>query len=170
MNKRGRKRLTEEQKVAYLKWQNERVKIANLIARKANIAKTCCICNKPGKILHNRQDPYYIAFICDECKKIPANLEYAEENRFDLRTILDRNNLGTVHFSDEEITRFVIGYMNENLSLGDYCNEHKISRYQFNQFINKYNQIFPEQNIKTLIKTHSKKIQGEHIKKLNSSK
>ena len=61
--KRGRKPLSPDKKQESLNWQKERVKIANLVARKPEIEKVCCICGKPGNILHNRQDPYYITFI-----------------------------------------------------------------------------------------------------------
>ena len=43
---RGKKRLTEKEKEASIKWQHERVKIANLIAIKPEIQKICCICGK----------------------------------------------------------------------------------------------------------------------------
>ena len=88
---RGKKRLTEKEKEASIKWQHERVKIANLIARKPEIQKICCICGKEGKILHNRENPYYITFICDECKKDPKNINKAEKTRFDVREKLDKD-------------------------------------------------------------------------------
>ena len=73
---RGRKPLTKKQKQESAEWQKIRVKVANMVARKSEINKKCCICGKEGKILHNKQDPYYIAFICDECKKDANNLLY----------------------------------------------------------------------------------------------
>lgn len=165
---RGRKKATPEQKEASMKWQNERVRIANLIARKPEIQKVCCICGKEGKILHNKKDPYYITFICDECKKEPNNLIIAEESRFDLRTKLDKANLCIHTLSNEQITRIVLGYMNENniTSIGEYCKEIKISRHQFNQIIKRYCELFPNQRINERIKSKTKKVKSEQFKKL----
>ena len=169
---RGKKRLTETEKKNAIKWQNERVRIANLVARKPEIQKVCCICGKEGKILHNRKDPYYITFICDECKKDPNNLIVAEESRFDLRLKLDKSNLCIHTLNDEQIIRLVMGYMNEDniISIGDYCNKMQISRHQFNQIIKRYKELFPNQQIDTLIKSRTRKIQSEKLKKIHEDK
>lgn len=142
----------EQRRQEYLKWNKQRVKIRNFVARKPEIDKSCCICGKPGKILHNRQDPYYIAFICDECRKIPENLQLAEERRFDIRTKMDKTKLSIHNFTDEMVVRIIVGYMNSDKSMGDYCEEVGISRYQFNQLQDYYDKLFPSQNIKQLIK------------------
>ena len=52
---RGRKKSSPEHRKKMQEWQNTRVKIINLVARKPEIEKKCCICGKPGKILHNVQ-------------------------------------------------------------------------------------------------------------------
>lgn len=169
-NTRGRKQCTLEHKKHMQEWQNTRVKIINLVARKPEIEKTCCICGNPGKILHNRKDPYYITFICDECKKDPNNLILAEEHRFDLREKLDKNNSCTNNFTDEEVTRIIVGFMNDILSIGDYCDKINISRYKFNQLTSRYKEMFPKHNIKKLIKQHSDKIQKEKLKKIAENK
>lgn len=161
--KRGRKPLSPEKKQESLDWQRERVKIANLVARKPELEKVCCICGNPGNILHNRQDPYYITFICDECKKDPNNLIIAEESRFDLRTKLDKSGLCIKNYTQQEIIRIVVGYMNQNMSIGDYCDNLNMTRYQFSQLIDSYNNIFPNQNIKQLITNRSNKIQKQKV-------
>lgn len=166
---RGNKATPEERKQA-MQWQNQRVKIANLIARKPEIPKICCICGKEGKILHNRKDPYYITFICDECKTEPNNLIIAEESRFDLRTKLDKSNLCVHNFLDEQIVRIITGYMNDIISLGDYCEKIGISRHQFGQVVQRYKQLFPKQNIEQLIKNRTKKVQSEKLKKIAEEK
>lgn len=169
---RGRKKATPEQKAESMRWQNERVRIANLIARKPEIQKICCICENEGKILHNRKDPYYITFICDECRKDPNNLIIAEESRFDLRTKLDKANLCMQTLNDEQVQRFVLGYMNERniISLGDYCKQIKLSRHQFNQIIKRYNEIHPNQRIEERIKAKTKKVKSEQFKKMYEDK
>lgn len=166
---RGNKATPEERKAA-MQWQNERVKIANLIARKPEIPKVCCICGKEGKILHNRKDPYYITFICDECKKDPENLVIAEESRFDLRTKLDKSNLCINNFLDEQIVRIVVGFMNDTVSLGDYCNNIGISRHQFGQVVERYKRLFPKQPIESLIKGRVKRVQSEKLKRIAEEK
>lgn len=74
---RGKKRLTEKEKEASIKWQHERVKIANLIARKPEIQKICCICGKEGKILHNRENPYNVIILCNNCRQDPESIKKA---------------------------------------------------------------------------------------------
>ncbi len=162
---RGRKKSSPEHQREMQEWQKTRVKIINLVARKTEIEKKCCICGKPGKIIHNKKDPYYITFLCDECKKDKQNRIIAEESRFDLRTKLNINNIYTSNFSDEEIVRFVLGYMNDKISIGEYCENMNITRYKFDQLINRYKELFPKQNIRKLIKEHSRKIQNENMKK-----
>lgn len=159
--KRGRKPLPPKQKQEALNWQRERVKIANLVARKPEIQKICCICGNPGHILHNRHDPYYITFICNECEQDPNNLIIAEESRFDVRTKLDKSSLSVKNYNQQEMIRIVVGYMNDTLSLGDYCSQLGLTRYQFNQMIDAYDKLFPKQNIHQLITNRSNKIQKQ---------
>lgn len=161
--KRGRKKATPQQKQSYQDWQNQRVKIANLVSRNKNISKACCICGKPGNILHNRQDPYYIAFICNECRKDPNNLIIAEESRTDIRTKLNISKKSSNNFTDTEVTRIVIGYMNELVSIQDYCKQIQISRYQFNSLVKKYDKLFPKQQIQQLVINHSNAVQKYKI-------
>lgn len=160
----------EQRRLDYEEWNKVRVKIRNLVARKKEIDKSCCICGKPGKILHNRQDPYYISFICDECRKVPENLQLAIERRFDIRTKMDKTKLSVHNFTDEMIIRIIVGYMNSEKSIGDYCDEVGISRYQFNQLQDYYDKLFPTQNIKQLIKEKCVEIRTSKIEKTWSEK
>ena len=162
---RGKKRLTEKEKEASIKWQHERVKIANLIARKPEIKKICCICGKEGKILHNRENPYYITFICDECKKDSENINKAEKTRFDVREKLDKANLCVSNFSDTEINQLVNGYINNQESIEKYCEKNNISRHQFNQIIDRYKKLFPPKDISTEVKEYFKLTQRKIINK-----
>lgn len=160
----------QQKRLDYEQWNKIRVKIRNFVARKPEINKNCCICGKPGKILHNRQDPYYISFICDECRRVPENLQLAVERRFDIRTKMDKTKLSVHNFTDEMIIRIIVGYMNSNKSIGDYCNEVGISRYQFNQLQDYYDKLFPTQNIKQLIKEKCVDIRTSKIEKTWSKK
>ncbi len=45
---RGRKKSSPEHQREMQEWQKTRVKIINLVARKTEIEKKCCICGKPG--------------------------------------------------------------------------------------------------------------------------
>lgn len=168
--RRGRKQATLEQKEAAKEWQTVRVKIANLVARKPEIKRECCICGNPGKILHNKQDPYYITFICDDCRKDISNLTIAEEHRFDIRTKLDKSNLSINNLTQQEVIRIVVGFMNDTISIGDYCNKEGISRHQFNQLLKRYQEIFPNQPIEQLIKNKSNRVQKEKLTKIAEDK
>lgn len=139
-------------------WDNTRVMIRNFVARSLGPEQECCICGKPAKILHNKHDPYYIAFICDECRKDVQKLSLAEERRFDVRTKVKTKGLNTRHFTDQMVIRYIIGFMNDNKTIGDYCEEVQISRYQFTQLQNRYDKMFPKQNIKKLIKDKSNRL------------
>lgn len=162
---RGRKKLTPAEKVIQNDKQTQRVKIANLVRRKPEIKNECCICGNKGMILHNFYDPYYITFICQECRKDPNNLVLAEERRFDIRTKLDKSNINITNFTDQEVTRIVIGYMNldTKMSIGEYCDSVGITRYQFNNLVNRYEKVFPNHKIKEKIKNISKEVQKERV-------
>lgn len=140
--------------------QKVRVKIANLVARNKEIDRSCCICGKPGNIYHNKKDPYYISFICTNCRKDINNRIIAEEQRVDIRTKLDKTNTNISNFTDEEIKRIVIGFMNDNISKGQYCKKSGLSRYQFNKIVEKYNVMFPKHNIIQAIHNHTNKIKS----------
>lgn len=148
----------------YKKWENERVRIANLIARKPEIQKVCCICGKPGKTMHNKRAPYYITFICDECRKNSINLIIAEESRFDLRTKLDKANLCMHTLSDEQVIRLVEGYISVQELIGDYCIKTNISRHQFKQLMDRYNKKYPKRNIYLKVKLHSNNVKSKVMK------
>lgn len=161
-SKSGRKPATPQQKADYEKWSKERIRITNLISRNKNIKKVCCICGKKGQILHNRYDPYYISFICKECRKDPNNLMKATEYRFDVRTLFGTAYKYTSHFTDEMVKKYVLDYLNDSIkSIGSYCKDIGITRYQFNKLIERYDKLFPEQQIKLLIKNRSHRVQKE---------
>ena len=171
VGKRG-KAPTKQEKSDYEQWSKERTKIANMVARKPELEKICCVCGKPGNILHNREDPYYITFICDECRKDPQKLTLAEERRFDIRTKLNVGTMNVTTYTDEMVKRTVLEYMNENylMSMGDYCKKRGISRHQFNQLLDRYDKIFPGQRIHELVKIRSKTVQRQKILKSKEDK
>lgn len=161
--KRGRKKASPEKQSEYLAWARERTRIANLVARHKEIEKKCCICGKDGNILHNKKDPYYITFICDECRKDPNNLILAEERRFDVKKQLKGTH--TKNVADEQIVRIVVGYMNEMKYIGDYCDDIGITRHQFESYLNRYDKLFPKQNIKDQVKNRSNAITKQEMLK-----
>lgn len=146
--------LTDEQRNKYKEWNKMRIKVGNLVRRRKDIDRSCCICGKPNAdILHNIKDPYYIGFICKECRKDKNNMVIAEEHRIDIATELARKHTQISKFSNEVIVRIVVGYMNKpETNIQQYCEETGISRYQFKQIVEEYNKKFPNQNIKELIK------------------
>lgn len=168
--RRGRKPATPEQIKEAKEWQKIRVKITNIVARDETIEKKCCICGKEdAQILHNKKDPYNIAFICSECRKDKKNLEEAEKHRFSLEEYKqeqldnrdDNRYLDTRKFSQEEVKEIIDGYIapSNTLTMGEYAEEHNISRYQFNQLVDLYSEYFHKRSIGKVVTNRSKTIQ-----------
>lgn len=161
---RGRRRLTPEERIISEERQKKRIKIANYVSRNPDIDRSCVICGKQGRIMHNEEDPYYISFICNDCAKSLSNLTIAEESRRDVR--LEVNKEGNKYskisdFTDEEVKRIMLGFLNGEVLTGEYCENVGITRYQFNGMIKRYEQLFPNQ--KNLIKQHRSKLQGKKL-------
>lgn len=144
--KRGRKKyLTDTQREEAKQRQKNRAKISNIVARKPEIENKCCICGKPGKILHNKENPYYITFLCSECRLVEGNIAKAEKYRFDIREQLDKSKLSTSNFTKQEVANIVKGYTNtQSLTIGEYCEKLNITRHQFNKLLELYAKYFPE--------------------------
>lgn len=165
-----RKRLSDNEKLKAEQWHKTRVKVINFVARKSEIEKVCCICGKPGKILHNKENPYCISFICDDCKKDPTNIKIAESKRFDVREKINKSSLSVNNFTEKDIITIVNNYLNNICTLGKYCDDVGISRYQFNEMLNKYEEYYPTSNIKQRVKNRSKIIKNEKLKKIAEQK
>lgn len=165
---RGKKKLTPEQKQEAYEKNKVRMKIANLVARKPEIENKCCICGKKGQVLHNQENPYFITFICWDCRKDPEKLKEAEKHRFDLKSKLNKENLNVSNFTTQEVLQMVNGYMKKDLfiSLGDYCNQIGVSRYQFNKLIKRYMELLPNSNIEELIKNKAAKLKEIQLLKM----
>lgn len=160
---RGKKRLTEKEKQAALEKQKTRVRIANLVARNKELDRSCCVCGKPGIIMHNTEDPYYISFICKECSKSASNKTIAIESRRDIRKELKQKNKATKYFTDEQVKRLMISYMNDFISIGEFCKRNNITRYQFNRIVERYSKLYTKQPIKELVAGHSNAVQSNKI-------
>lgn len=148
--------------------QRARVKIANLVARNKELDKTCCICGKPGRILHNPDNPYFISFICRVCKTIPENVETAIKERIDIRTKLNKNNLNVRNFTDADIENIVKGYVGSQLSIEHYCKKIGISTHQFAKCQERYVNNTGDNQAILNIKNHSKAVQKNLILKIKS--
>lgn len=152
----------------YQKSNNERIKIINLIARKSEIKKICCICGRKGKNLHNKKNPYYITFICDKCRQEPNNLIIAKATRFDVRTRLDKKHLSVHLFSKKDIKNIIENYLTKKVSIGEYCESIGITRYQFNQIMQKYNKLHSKKNlyVQNKVKQHSNIVKSQLVKSI----
>ena len=144
--------------------QKARVKIANLVARNKEIDKTCCICGKPGRILHNPENPYFISFICRDCKTLPENVQVAIDKRFDIRAKLDKNNLNVRNFTNEDIIKIIKEYDGSQLSIGHYCEKIGISSHQFVRCQKIYVELTGDTQAILNIKNHSKAVQKHLIR------
>lgn len=168
--KRGRKPATPEQLKEAKEWQRVRVKITNIVSRDETIERKCCICGKEeAPILHNKENPYYITFLCSECRKNKDNVEKAEQYRFNLEDYKqeqlenrdDNRYLDTRKFTEEEVKEIIDGYIapSNTLTMGEYAEEHNISRYQFNELVKLYSKYFNRRGIGKVVTNRSKTIQ-----------
>lgn len=162
-----RAKLTPEEKAISKQTQRDRMRIANLIRRKPEIKKVCCICGtKNAEILHNKSNPFFITFICKECRANVFKLQEAEKHRFDIREVMNKSTLSTKNFSDNDVVNLVDGYLLKTISIGQYCEEHGISRYQFKQLVDRYQKLHKNNMIKKTISNHANKIHKEKLSKI----
>lgn len=162
-----KERLTPLQRLQSEQMKKDRIKIANMIARKPEIRKQCCICgNTDAQILHNRNNPYMISFICKECRSDIDKLEEAKKCRFDIRSIMDKSTLSTKSFTDTDVKDIVDGFLNDLVSIGAYCEKLGISRHQFNGIVKRYAIIFNMPTIKKTVDSHTNKINRENLSEL----
>ena len=160
-----RLKLTPEERKRSQQLKVVRTRIANMVARKPEIQKKCCICgNENAQILHNRLDPYndksiyMITFICRDCRNDADKLKQAEQKRFDVRSIMDKSKLSVKSYTDIDVKRIVDDYLNELLPIGEYCNKIGISRHLFNGLVKRYAKTFKMPNIKKTIDSHTNKL------------
>lgn len=141
--------------------QRIRMKVANLVSRK-KIDKVCGFCGEKATIVHNTDNPYFIAFACNKCRKDRELMKTIDEYRFDVRNYLDKKGLNFKFISNQYIIDTIEGYLKENISIGTYCDKLGISRHQFGLMVDKYKQISNNaKNIASLITKHSHKIQKQ---------
>ena len=160
----SRKRLTSQQITKSLKFKKNRTKIANMVARKPEIQKHCCICgNTDAQILHNENNPFMISFICKKCRANKRRLEEAETKRVDIRETMDKSKISSGTFLEIDVKLIVENYLLETLSIGRYCTCIGISRYIFNKLIERYSEIFNEPTIKRYIQKHSNKLSAMQL-------
>ena len=165
-HKRGL-RLSTYQRAISEKNKKDRMRIANMVRRKPEIEKKCCICGKDNaEILHNKKNPYVVAFICKECRNNEENLNQAEKLRFDIRELMDKSTLSTKNFTKDDVKKLVEDYLMEISSIGAYCNKIGISRHQFNQLMERYKDMYNDPSIRKKIINHANKVNRETLSKL----
>lgn len=149
-------------------WENTRVKISHFV-RRNGITKSCVICGKPGNIMHNRDNPYMIAFICDDCKKDPEKEAQAEGLRFDIRSRIPKRGTHILKTStDEYVTRVVENYLQDTLPIREYCSKVGISNQQFHTLLSRYKELHPEQPIDEFIRSHRNRVHRHRIQENRS--
>lgn len=160
-----RLKLTQEERQKSKQLRVVRTRIANMVARKPEIKKQCCICGSTdAQILHNRIDPYndksiyMITFICKNCRNDANKLKQAEQKRFDIRSIMDKSKLSVKSYTDIDVKHIVDEYLNDLVPIGEYCNKIGISRHLFNGLVKRYAELFKMPNIKKTIDSHTNKL------------
>ena len=166
-NNKRRLKLTPYEKELSNKVKKERIRIANMVKRKPEIEKSCCICgNENAEILHNKKDPYKIAFICKECRSDDYKLRQAEDLRFDIRAVMDKSTLSAKNFTEKDVKDIVENYLFETISIGAYCEKVGISRHQFNQLIERYKDLFNDIGIKKVVLNHANKVNRNKLSEI----
>lgn len=149
-------------------YQNARTKISHFV-RRSGIEKNCVICGKPGAIMHNRENPYMIAFICDDCRKDPEKEKKAEGLRFDIRDKVPKKGTHILRTStDEYITKVVKNYLKDVLPIREYCRKVGISNKQFHSIVDKYKEIYPDQPVDAYIRSHRNTVHRHRIQESKS--
>ncbi len=149
-------------------YSNARTKVAHFV-RRSGIVKKCVVCGNPGAILHNRENPYMIAFICDECRKDPEKEKKAESLRFDIRNKVPKRGTHILRTSSNEyITKTVENYLKDTLPIREYCRKIGISNKQFHSVVDRYKELYPDQPIDAFIKSHRDTIHRHRIKESKS--
>lgn len=152
---KDRLKLIREQK------QKTRMKVSNLVSRK-KLNKECCFCGEKATIVHNPDNPYYITFACNKCRKDKELMKTVDSYRFDIRESFDKKGLNFKFITDDYIINTVDGYLKDTVSIGTYCDRLSISRHQFGLMVDKYKTIVPSSNnITSLIDKHAHKIQQQ---------
>ena len=103
-----KKEMTWEERVKSKQLKVTRTRIANMVARKPEIKKVCCICGSTdAQILHNKVNPYIITFICKDCRNDEEKLNLAEKKRFDIRSQMNKSKLSVKNFTDVDVKQIV---------------------------------------------------------------
>ena len=160
-----------DKKLNAIKERKERVRIANMVKRKPELRKICCICGKDdAEILHNKDNPYLISFICLECRKNAKNILKARRRRFDLREVVDKSKLSTKNFTNRDVKLIIDSFLLDVVSIGEYCKKTGISRYQFNQLLDRYKYICDDAIIKERVANHTNKVNRKTLSKVITEK
>lgn len=173
IKKTRKPRISEEERKESNDMKKIRIRIANMVARKPEIEKKCCICGKEkAPILHNKINPYMITFICRECRENENNIKVAESKRIDIRAYMDKSKLSSKSFLESDVKRIVETYLSPRtiLSIGAYCKEIGISRHQFNQLVERYSVIYNDSDIKKKIIQHSNAVNNNKLSEIASRK
>ena len=166
--------LTEEERKIAQEKQKLRTKIANTV-RRYNIDNTCFSCGKKGKIIHNYEDPYNIAFLCDECKKDNNNIKKIPEYRVNIKNIIENNVKDNMidqqvkRLSIEEIKGIVDEYLSSTKSIGEFTENKHISRHQFNTMIEMYDEAYKNLPVRKLVSNKTKRVQKAIVQKAKAN-
>lgn len=157
-------RLSAKERTISERKKRDRIRIAQMVKRKNEIEKSCCICgNKNAQILHNYNNPFVISFICKNCRDDKNKLSQAEKLRFDIREKLDKSKMIGKTFSEKDVKNIVENYLFDVLSIQDYCYKIGISRHKFNLLIERYIKLYDNPLIRKMVINHSNKINAKKL-------
>lgn len=147
---------------------NQMTYINKFIQRRTSLTKNCQLCGKPGKIQHNRADPYKIRILCNECKiKNDFTGKTVEQIISDVPVlnVLDYLTSPSKILKYRDITEEEKRIINKTIKFkdktkGELCKELNISSSTLPKLIEKYEQIEPgiTEKLNEAIKTKQRKI------------
>lgn len=155
-------------------WKKECLKyyrrITRLVNSNKNITNTCCVCGSDkGEALYNRENPYNVIILCNNCRQDPESIKKTTSKKIDARKVHKKKKSSGIHtFNDDKVMEIVEGYIKKNVTIKKYCEQKNICRNTFKICIKRYAVMFPDSNIEEKIEQKANEVrikQGGNVKK-----
>ena len=152
--------------------KHQRVYIKNFINRRFIGEKQCAVCssNENLSVIHNKENPYQISFICKDCKSKLARKDLENLPKVDILKNIEVNKRYS-HSKDlilDSKMKFIVEHSLEtDLSMMNYLKSHNISYHRFKIATKIYEkEVAP---IEKDIKNHFKRLRVKNISKTKTS-
>ena len=152
--------------------KHQRVYIKNFINRRFIGEKQCAVCssNENLSVIHNKENPYQISFICRDCKSKLTRKDLENLPKVDILKNIEVNKRYS-HSKDlilDSKMKFIVEHSLEtDLSMMNYLKSHNISYHRFKIATKIYEkEVAP---IEKDIKNHFKRLRVKNISKTKTS-